>query len=239
MANELAYQVAEEMWFARGQEGNGEIYNMGQSNYEAGCRALNLVGIYKQGINHTLYEIIVSVDDVQAHMAGLDAVSRTALDALLSAFVENYITYGSGLSGTRSRFRVPKNLEKSLNLLVSCGYAEKLGGGFRWTDKIAPIMRRWHIWDEDGNSREDQINSHEIAVVDRLDTTMPASVRRKLRHAMLFNDPSKVYDVLKVHLHGETWWELPMQRPHANNAGRVGSPPKIIEALLRRIADSL
>lgn len=54
LANELAYFVARKLWRDLGENlVDGEIYNIGQSNYEAGCTSLNLVGIYKQGKHYT------------------------------------------------------------------------------------------------------------------------------------------------------------------------------------------
>ena len=88
LANELAYLVADKMWQDLSNDiTDGEVHNIGQSNYEAGCHALNLVGVYQQGKHYTFHKVAVPVDGVRQHMAGLEFVSKEALNELLSAFI--------------------------------------------------------------------------------------------------------------------------------------------------------
>ena len=105
LANELAYLVADKIWRALGREAvDGEVWDNGQSNYEAGCWALRLVGVYQQGKQYTCHKVVVPLDGVRQHMASLEDVSKDALDELLSAFIENYISYEGTLSGGRRSF---------------------------------------------------------------------------------------------------------------------------------------
>ena len=154
LANELAYLVADKMWRDLGDDmTDGEVWDIGQSNYEAGCCALNLVGVYQRGKRHTLHKVVVPLDGVRQHMASLEIVSREALNELLSAFIENYISYDGTLSGGRDGFPVHRTLAKAANLLVANGFAEKHQDEFKWTEKISPTMMRWHIWNENGECR--------------------------------------------------------------------------------------
>ncbi|MVO17115.1 hypothetical protein [Parasedimentitalea huanghaiensis] len=211
LANELAELVAKKMDIELDRV-DGEIYNIGQSNYECGCLALNLVGVYRQAQHYTRHQIVVPVERVAQHMSGADVVSRKAFDTLLSAFIENYITYGGGLSGYRSVVTVPSSLLKALKLLVKCGYSEQVEGGFRWTEKIAPTMQRWYIWDKNGICKEEQVDRREIATAAQLEKTIPSSVRRKLVTAMRSGDPRAPYRVLQKHLDGTEWRQLSLFR---------------------------
>ncbi|MEP0562774.1 MAG: hypothetical protein ABJC64_00130, partial [Paracoccaceae bacterium] len=130
---------------------DGEVYNLGQSNYEAGCMALNLVGVYQQGKHYTIHKALIPTTQVRQHMSNLNSVSRKAFDELLSAFIENYVSYEGTISGGRERFTVPQTLAKAANLLVTTGYAQKEEDGFVWTDKIGSVMKKWNIWDENGD----------------------------------------------------------------------------------------
>jgi hypothetical protein len=150
LANELAYLVAAKMLRDLEPSKHGGLYNMGQSNYEAGCYALNLVGVFQQAAHYTVHEVVVPLDGIRQHMEGLDHVSREALNELLSAFIENYVTYEGILSGWRGAYSAHKSLQKVLNLLVATGFAEKQADQYKWTTKIQPIMQHWYIWDENG-----------------------------------------------------------------------------------------
>lgn len=219
---------------------DGEIYNIGQSNYECACYALDLVGVYQQAQHYTRHKVTVPVERVEEHMAELKAISREAFDTLLSAFIVNFIHYGSGeLTGYRSVFPVPKHFVKALKLLVSCGYAEQSDIGFRWTDKIAPTMRRWHIWDDSGVCKQEQIALREDAIVAKLENTIPTSARSKLLAAMRTDDSQKPYNVLQAHLNGDQWLQLPLSSTgNTQIERRKELSLTIIYKFLRRLQES-
>mgnify|MGYP006950310460 FL=1 len=210
LANELAYLVADKMWRDLGRNStDGEVYNFGQSNYEAGCRALNLVGVYQQGNHYTVHKVVVPVDAVHQHMASLEIVSREALDELLSAFIENYVSYDCTLSGARRCFLVHQNLAKVASLLVTNGFAEKHQDGFKWIEKIGPIMKQWYIWDENGECRaeRDQVLREETAA--RMAETLPWLVRRKVKAALRIRNYPAAVNILSKHWDGEQWLSFP------------------------------
>lgn len=223
LAEELAVLVAEQMWDALGNNlVDGEIYNIGQSNFEEGCHALNLVGIYKVAQHYTRHKVIVPLDHVSEHMKGLNAVSRDALDALLSSFIENAISYRGELSGTRNVFSVPKKLQKAANLLAHCGYMEKLADGFLWTEKISSIMQHWYIWDESGACRLEQ---EEILLKEQakhLATSLPLTVRRKVIRALKAGHPENALIEIGRHWDGNEWKQFPImgRRPDIRKVGK-------------------
>lgn len=209
LANELAKLLAEKMDVDL-QRVDGEVYNIGQSNYECACYALNLVGIYQQAGHYTRHRIMVPAELVAQHMMNLEGVSRKAFDALLSAFVENYIGYDGRLTAYRRDFRVQKKFLNALNLLAKSGYAEQAEGSFRWTEKIAPPMRRWHYWDENNVCKAEQVDILETAIAVQLEQSIPPRIRQKLISAIRSRDPRKEHLILQRHLNGMEWREFPM-----------------------------
>lgn len=210
LANELAYLVADKMWRDLGQDiTDGEVYNIGQSNYEAGCHALNLVDVYQQGKHYTQHKVVVPVGDVHQHMANLEFVSRAALNELLSAFIENYISYDGTLSGGRHGFPVHQNLVKVANLLVTNGFAEKHQDGIKWTEKISPIMKRWYIWDENGECRAEREAILHTETAANMAETLPWVVRRKVNAALKNRKYLTAMNILSNHWDGEQWLSFP------------------------------
>jgi len=210
LANELAYLVADKMWRDLGNNvADGKVYNIGQSNYEAGCLALNHVGVYLQGEHYTVHKIVVPLDGVRQHMASLASVSREALNELLSAFIENYVTYDGTLSGGRRSFLVQKNLTRAANLLVANGFLEKHQDEFKWTEKIGPVMKRWYIWDENGEcpAEREQLLREETAA--KMAETLPWIVRRRVNAAMKNGEYLTAMRILSSHWDGEQWLNFP------------------------------
>lgn len=239
LANELAYLVADKMWRDLGDDvTDGEVYNIGQSNYEAGCYALNLVGVYKQGKHYTLHKVVVPVADVRRHMRTLEIVSRQAFNELLSAFVENYVSYDGTLSGGRRSFSVHENLSKVANLLVTNGYAEKRQDGFIWTDKIGSVMKRWCIWDKDGKCREERERDAREEAATNMADTLPGVVRRKINTALKTRNHATVMDIISKHWDGVQWLTFPSvtkTRNSSASANRIDF--RLLKLFIQKIED--
>ncbi len=211
LANELACLVADKMWRDLGVDTiAGEVHNLAQSNYEAGCHALTLVGVYKKGKHFTLFKVVVPVDGVRQHMESLETVSREALNELLSAFVENYVSHDGSLSSGRRCFPVHPNLTRAANLLAANGFAEKQQDEFKWTEKIAPIMKRCYIWNENGEcwAEREQVLRDETAA--NMAETMPWFVRRKVDAALKKQKHLSAIKILSKHWNGEKWLMFPI-----------------------------
>lgn len=234
LANELAYLVADKMWRDLGHDiTDGEVYNIGQSNYEAGCHALNLVGVYQQGKHYTLHKVVVPVDGVRQHMASLEIVSREAFNELLSAFIENYVTYDCTLSGGRRGFPVNRKLARVANLLVTNSFAENHNDGIRWTEKIGPIMKRWYIWDQNGECREEreQILRNETAAI--MAETLPWVVRRKVDAALKNREHLTAMRILSNHWDGEQWLSFPFMSKETGADNRIDL--RVLKLLVRKL----
>lgn len=236
LANELANLVADKMWRDLSHDiTDGEIYDIGQSNYEAGCWALNSVGVYQRGKHNNLHKVVVPVDGVHQHMADLEFVFRDAFNELLSAFIENYVSYGT-LSGGRRPFTVNQNLAKVTDLLVTNGFAQEHQDGVIWTEKIGPIMERWYIWDENGECRAEleQILCEETAA--NMAEALPWMVRRKVDAALKTRNYVTAMNIISKHWNGEKWLSFP-------SIGKMSSKPaatnridlRVIKLLLRKL----
>lgn len=234
LTNELAYLVADKMWRDLGDEvTDGEVYNFGQSNYEAGCFALNLVGVYQQGKHYTVHKVVVPLDGVRQHMASLESVSREALNELLSAFIENYVSYEGTLSGGRSGFLVHKGLARVALLLVANGFLEKNQNEFKWTEKIGPVMKRWYIWDENGECRaeREQLLREETAM--KMAETLPWIVRRRVNAAMKNREHLTAMRILYSHWDGEQWLSFPSMGKKSQTDNRVDL--RTLKLLIRKL----
>lgn len=204
LANELAYWVAAKMWHDLGEYiTDGEVYDIGQSEYEGGCDVLKLVGVYQQGKHNNLYKVVVPLDSVQRHMASLAIISRETLNKLLYSFIKNYVSYDGALSGGRQSFTVHQNLSKVANLLVTNGFAEKHQDGFEWSEKIDPIINRLHMWDEDGELWAEEISREETSA--SMAETLPWLVRRKVDAALKTRNYDAAMNILSNHWDGEQW----------------------------------
>lgn len=237
LANELAYLVADKMWRDLGHDLiDGEVYNIGQSNYESGCYALNLVDVYQQGKNYTLHKVIVPMNKVNEHMANLEIVSRTAFNELLSAFIENYISYDGTLSGARGSFAVPQRLMKVATLLVSTGFAEKQQDEFLWTEKIGPIMKRWYIWDENGECRVEREQTLFEESAANMVEKIPWIVRRKIDAALKTRNYLTAMNIISKHWDGEQWLSFPsISKMNAKPAPSSRIDLRIFKLLLRKL----
>ncbi len=214
LANEMAVLLAAFMWDRLGGElMDGQIYNIGQSNFEWGCDALNRVGVYKQGKHYTLHHPIVAVSDVRAHMEALEEVDRAAFESLLTALLDNFIDYGSGLSASRQPFDIPVDLHRLAKLLDQCGYATWDGKELQWTDKPAPQMQLRYLWEEDGTCSADleaqAIEAEAQALIDR----MPDVLRRKLRKAHAVGGDFRAIEVMQRHWTGTGWSHIGRREP--------------------------
>lgn len=225
------------MWRDLGRDvTDGEVYNIGQSNYEAGCHALNLVGVYQQGKHYTLHKVVVPVGGVHQHMADLEFVSRDAFNELLSAFIENYVSYDGTLSGGRRGFSVHQNLAKVANLLITNGFAQKHQDGFMWTEEIGPIMKRWYIWDENDECRaeHEQVLREETAA--SMAETLPWVVRRKVDAALKTRNYVTAMNIISKHWDGEQWLNFPsVSKKNSKPAAGNRIDLRVIKLLLRKL----
>ena len=210
LAEEIAGLIAEGLWDDLGPpDADGTIYNIGMSNYEVACQALNLVNVYQQAEHYTEHRMAVPVKAVRAHVAALEVVTQRALDELLSAFIANFIGHWGSLSGTRQKFSPPASLDKVLILMAKCGYATKVDEAYQWSDKIGPLMQRWYIWTKDDISSDDIAQTEFDAQSKAMAATMPETVKRKIRANLAAGSSLRAISVIKKHWDGERWLTFP------------------------------
>ena len=234
LADELAYLVADKMWRDLGADTiAGEVHNLAQSNYEAGCRALNLVGVYQKGKHHTQYKVVIPAGGVHQHMASLKTVSREALNELLSAFVENYVSYDATLSSGRRCFPVHPNLTRAADLLAANGFAEKQQDEFKWTEKIGPTMKRCYIWDENGECRAEREQILRDKTAANMAETLPWFVRRKVDAALKKHRDLTALKILSKHWNGEKWLIFPFFREKPGASSQVDI--RLLKLLIQKL----
>lgn len=234
LAEEIAGLIAEGLWDDLGPpDADGTVYNIGMSNYEAACQALNLVNVYQQREHYTVHHVVVSVEAVRTHVAALEAVSKKALDELLSAFIANFIGHWGTLSGTRQKFAPPDNLSKVLILLAKCGYAKQVGEDYQWSDKIGPLMQRWYIWTEADVSSFDIAQTEYDAQSKAMAATMPETVKRKVRAKLAAGSSLRAISVIKKHWDGERWLTFPKRAQEGKSTSDLdmGTAKALLEIL--------
>lgn len=151
LANELACLISQKLWKELEHcMVEGDIYNLGMSNYEDGCYALQAAGIYKQIQGNVRFQILVPVEDVAMHMELTKELDRNTFDLLLEAFVSNFVLHKDLFASHRNTFSVAREHENAAELFVLNGYAEFYNSGIHWTDKIAETMIECSVWNEDG-----------------------------------------------------------------------------------------
>ncbi|WP_298430488.1 hypothetical protein [uncultured Jannaschia sp.] len=127
-------------------ESTPAVYNMGLSSHEAGCQALNAVGVFEQADHYTTHYVRVSPVDVRQHMEQLQSLSSDKLALLLDAFIGGPVAHSALLPTHREAFQVPNSLEGLARRLTDSGYLDADGNGKRWTDKITSFMHKWSVW---------------------------------------------------------------------------------------------
>ncbi|WP_300037638.1 hypothetical protein [uncultured Roseobacter sp.] len=235
LAAEIAGLLAEGLWRDLGPpDDRCEIYNIGMSNYEAACHALNLVDVYRQGEHYTVHQALVPSEAVRTHVAALDTVSKEDLACMLSAFVANLIGHWGAISGTRETFAAPSGTTKVMKLLAKCDYASQTGDTYQWTDKMSVFMRQWCIWSDADFSLMDAAHARHSAQSNVMAATMPEIVKKSVRAELAAGSVLRAISVIKKHWDGERWLELPN---HSQGEGK--SPSRLdlrtAKALLQKL----
>ena len=226
LAAEIAGLLAEGLGRDLGPpDDKGEIYNIGMSNYEAACRALNLVDVYRQGEHYTVHQVLVPAAGVRSHVAALNSLAE-----LLSAFVANFIGHWGEISGTRGTFAAPTGTTKVMSLLAKCDYATLMNDTYQWTDKMSIFMQQWYIWSEADISHVDRNEKKS----DIMAATMPEIVKKKVMAELASGSVLRAISVINKHWDGERWFELPHQTQGEGNSNS-GRDLATAKALLQKL----
>jgi hypothetical protein len=174
LAAELAVGLARRLWMALGLDGTdaGFCWHHFQNPFEDAFAVLWELGVAlaavtgndDQGMTRQQYAVYATQHPGEENPCSLKffpaAETRVGVLAygeipdalfgrLLEAYVDNACEYGpdgTQLCSSREPFKPTVEFEREIGALVECGYAERCGDMVRWTDKIAPVMRK-HCWD--------------------------------------------------------------------------------------------
>ena len=89
--------------------------------------------------------------ETRAGVLGYGELPDALFERLLAAYIENACEYGpdgTQLCSDQGLFKPTVEFEREIGALVECGYAERCEDMVKWTDKIAPVMRAEHCWDD-------------------------------------------------------------------------------------------
>lgn len=90
--------------------------------------------------------------ETRAGVLAFGELPNALLERLLAAYVDNACHYGPDeetlLYSGPEPFKPTIEFECEIAALVECGYAERRGEMVKWTDKMAPVMRAEHCWED-------------------------------------------------------------------------------------------
>ncbi|MET0256994.1 MAG: hypothetical protein ABW179_00280 [Methylobacterium sp.] len=159
-------------------------------------------------------------------LASWIATGDDRLPAVLSAFLTLACGH-DGLSAERTPFTPPMAYEAAMRALVRAGYAQGVGSAFRWTDRIAPAMRRIEAWDADGRSLASLREEDRLAQADAAWRSMPETIRR----AHFAKRPVPlvpVVEALTMSWRDGAWHPVNRETPAAH-AGQIALARRLIE----------
>lgn len=171
LAAELAVGLARRLWIQPGAPAAdaGFCYHYFQNPFEDAFAVLWELGVAladtgsgDQGMTRQQYPCslkFLPATETRAGVLAYGDLPDALFGRLLAAYVGNACEYGpegTQLCSSREPFKPAAEYEREIEALVACGYAERragaegLGNTIQWTDKIAPVMRAEHFWDELG-----------------------------------------------------------------------------------------
>lgn len=172
LAAELAVGLARRLWMALGPDATdaGFCWHHFQNPFVDGCHVLWELGVAladiestDQGMTWQQYAKqhpgeegrgsfrFFPTPETRAGVLAYGELPDALFGRLLAAYVGNACMFGpdgTQLCSDRKPFKPAVEFEREIAALVECGYAERCGNMVKWTDKIAPVMRAEHCWDD-------------------------------------------------------------------------------------------
>lgn len=165
-----------------------------------------------------------------AEMPGILAATLGDGDARLPALLAAFLTIAcghDGLSSERTAFTAPPAYQSVLQTLTRAGYLQGIGSAFRWTEKIAPIMRAIDAWDASGRSYATLREEDRLAQAAAAWHSMPDTIRRthfaKRPVALV-----PVVEALTMSWRDGAWHPVDRQAPAAPH-GQIALARRLIE----------
>ena len=160
-----------------------------------------------------LNEITVEPAEFEEHLMQVGEELSIGMDEVVSAFVGVAVGFRGTLPTTRDAFAPPEDYRHALNLLALHGYAERVDGQYRWTDRIGPAMRDSFLWN---TAFEDQIGQWDAEERHRLTAAfdaMPDLLKARMRRVAANEAEIEFVKVLARHWDGENWRIRPEDKP--------------------------
>jgi hypothetical protein len=177
LAAELAVGLARRLWMTLGPEATdaGFCWTNFQSTFVEGCYALWELGVALAGTEDgdqgiTWQQYIASAKqhprearfgeqwfkffpapEIRAGVLAYGELPDALFERLLVAYVDNACEWGpdgTQLCSGPEPFKPTVEFEREIAALVECGYAECCADMVKWTDKMAPVMRAEHCWED-------------------------------------------------------------------------------------------
>ncbi|AEV36603.1 hypothetical protein PSE_2093 [Pseudovibrio sp. FO-BEG1] len=153
LLSSLCFQIArvlhESLVDPQAKDGAEDIYDYGQAPYTSACWLLVRFDVLQDVTNNT-FNVIVPFEKIKEH---LDLVDPEKLlkekDEIFRIFLRCMLDYREDLSSELDPFDVATIMVPTMELLVQCGYAEKMQDMYRWTPEITDHMIAALEWVED------------------------------------------------------------------------------------------
>lgn len=124
----------------------------------------------------------VEKQKLRRHLEVADAPSVHLLERVIVTFVD-FASFHGYVSEGRAPFAVDKGAQPAMWALVRAGYATRVPLGFKWTDKIAPMLVEAGLWAHDGVPVAQDHTAGET-LAERIWQTIPAWRRHWLAHRL-------------------------------------------------------
>jgi hypothetical protein len=173
LASELAVGLARRLWMTLHYDATdaGFCWHGFQNPFVDGCHVLWELGVAlaasengDQGMTWQQFVdakghpdeassafMFFAVPETRAGVLAYGELPDALFGRLLAAYVGTACMYGpdgTQLCSDREPFKPAIEFEREIAALVECGYAERSGDMVKWTDKIAPVMRAEHCWED-------------------------------------------------------------------------------------------
>ncbi len=187
---ELGYHIARVMWQTLGQSDptfQTLMWDRAESVYEHGCLIMLELGVFALE-DTSQYRFAMPLDEVRAHLRGLTPETRYGFDQIIGNFLWATAEYQGDVSTGKDPFEVPGFLHPAMWGFVKLGYATRAPGGFRWTDRIAPIMIAEYLWSGEGESFDTLERQEADALAEAMWAALPLWRRHLLARRIMGKD---------------------------------------------------
>ena len=181
---EIGYYLSKVTWEIVGESdpsNETKMYFTGISVFDLGVADLRELGIVRRVTSEErtfdLFEI--RLENVRDYLEGVSLEPTFDLNELVGDFLRITDHHGD-LSNERVQFAVRDDFMDTMAAFVKLGYATIEPDGFRWTEKIAPIMIAQFLWTTDQESFQTLDDRAAETLAEKMWAALPKWRRRLL-----------------------------------------------------------